>query len=67
MTKSRSGWAAKAINNSRQARGARRKEIARLKRERVAGSEHTPAELVALHAGLKADYLAREAQRRATA
>ena len=38
-----------------------------LKAERVDHSLHTPAELVAIQERLKADYYAREAQRRAAA
>jgi hypothetical protein len=59
MTKP-SGWAAKAINNARQNRQARNKLIAKLKRERVNGDEHTPAELEALHRQLRADFYARQ-------
>lgn len=67
MTKQTNGWQARAIHNADNARKARNALLTKLKRERVDGSEHTPAELIAIHAQLKEDYLAREAQRRATA
>jgi hypothetical protein len=55
VTKQTNGWQARAINNARQARQARNALIAKLRRERVGGDEHTPAELVAIHAQLKED------------
>lgn len=67
MTRQTNGWQAKSLKADHNARKARQAEIARLKRERVDGSEHTPAELLALHRQLKTDYLAREARRRTTA
>lgn len=65
MTRQTTGWQAKSIDRGHQARRA--KLAAKLKRERVDGSEYTPAELIALHEQLKEDFYAREAQRRATA
>lgn len=57
--------AGQAMNRADTARKTRAALINRLHRERVQGSEHTPAELEARLRQLKADYLAREAQRRA--
>lgn len=66
----RLGEAMRAANQrhtTTDANRARNKLAAKLRAERVAGSEYTPAELEQLHRQLKADYLAREAQRRAAA
>jgi hypothetical protein len=60
VTKQTNGWQHETLKASRNQRINRAKQAAKLKRERVAGSEYTPAELVALHEQLKADYYARE-------
>lgn len=48
MTKQTTGWNSRSIRRAAAARTARNQLIARLKRERVSGDEHTPAELVSL-------------------
>lgn len=63
MTQS-NGWQSQSLKDSHAANRKRNKQVAQLRASRVAGTEHTPDELVAIHAQLKADYLAREAQRR---
>lgn len=52
------GWRAK--DNADQARKAHQALITKLKRERVAGDEHTPAELVEIQRDLRAGFYARQ-------
>lgn len=59
MTRQTTGWQLHATKTKHNARVNRAKQAAKLKRERVAGSEYTPAELVALHEQLKADFYRR--------
>lgn len=58
------GWRAK--DNAHQARKAHQALIAKLKRERIY-DEFTPADIESRLSVLKADFLARDAQRRAAA
>lgn len=66
MTKSRSGWQARAIHNAYNARAKRNKQIAQLRAERIY-DEFTPADIESRLSDLKTDFLARDAQRRAAA
>lgn len=63
MTRQTNGWQAKSLKADHNARKARQAEIARLKRERVDGSEHTPAELLARMRSLRAEFYARQNER----